>query len=278
MRVVGLFSLAFFLVAGLTAGCGSALPGATSPQGLATPSVQPTALEPSAGATPAGSTVPTTRPTRSSPEPSPASLELEVVQSQIWADYQGNARANVLFSNPYDFPVQVKTGSHANLYNAAGDLLKSGHLYFLDGVSGGTGFITPGDTVAANSCFTCEQALLAEPWATITFVTYIQDATEQWDYSTDVEASAIDITYDEDSPIFWAEGKLTNTSGATLDRISIRILAFVDGTLIGAAAIFEDSVGPGVTVDFSGYGLGENPPGDSSANADYEISTIGVNF
>ena len=41
----------------------------------------------------------------SSPTPTTAPLQLEILQSQVWTDRDGNVRVNVLAHNPYDFPV-----------------------------------------------------------------------------------------------------------------------------------------------------------------------------
>jgi len=42
-------------------------------------------------------------------------------------------------------------------------------LYFLDGISGGNGFLLPGETIAANACFTCEKTPLTEAWDSLEF-------------------------------------------------------------------------------------------------------------
>ncbi|HET7144985.1 MAG TPA: FxLYD domain-containing protein [Anaerolineales bacterium] len=211
----------------------------------------------------------------SSPVPTTAKLQLEVVQSQTWTDYQGNARVNVLLRNPYDFPVALSYGGHATLKNSAGKLMKDGGLYFLDGISGGGGFILPGETIAANSCFTCEAALLTEEWASVEFEAGIVDATGKWDYSTKVEAAIGDVTFDGDSPIFWASGTVKNNSDSILDRISVRVIVFDQvGNLVGAAEVSAWDVGPGATANFNGYGIGETPDGPVK----YEVTAVGVNY
>jgi len=211
----------------------------------------------------------------SSPLPTTAKLQLEVVQSQTWTDYQGNARVNVLLRNPYDFPVALSFGGHATLKNSAGKLMKDGGLYFLDGISGGNGFILPGETIAANSCFTCEAALLTEEWASVEFEAVIEDATGKWDYSTEVEATIGDVSFEGDSPIFWANGIVKNNSDSALDRISVRVFVFdQEGNLVGAVEVSAWDVGPGATANFNGYGIGETPDGPVK----YEVSVLGVNY
>src|SRR5215204_490417 len=76
--------------------CGSSMPTETAPQVQTNTSVE-TVVE--------TATAPPTKIPVASPSPTTAPLQLEVVQSQTWTDNQGNARVNVLFRNPYDFPV-----------------------------------------------------------------------------------------------------------------------------------------------------------------------------
>lgn len=84
-------------------------------------------------------------------------LQLEIIQFQAWTDRDGNVRVNALMRNPYDFPVAPT--ARARLVNGAGESIRDQDLYFLDGISGGNGFFLPGETVAANVCFTCERTL-----------------------------------------------------------------------------------------------------------------------
>jgi len=209
------------------------------------------------------------------PSPTTERLQLEVVQSQVWTDYQGNARVNVLFRNPYDFPVSPILKAHATLLNSAGEFMRDGGFYFLDGISGGNGFFLPRETIAANACFTCEEALLTEEWASVKFVASIEDATERWKYSTEVEASAVNVSFDGDSPIFDVTGTVTNNSGLMLQRISVRIFVFdQDGNLVGAAESSAWDVGAGASVSFDGYGIGQVPDGPVT----YEVTALGVNY
>src|SRR6185369_5430200 len=146
--------------------------------------------------------------------PSPARLQLEMVQFQAWTDNQGNARVNVLFRNPYDFPVRLDSSGHAALRNSADKFMRQANLYFWDGISGGTGFLLPGETAAANGCFTCEENLLTEAWAAVVFQTSIQDATGGLNYSTEVEANVPSVSFNGDSPIFDLNGTVKNNSDA----------------------------------------------------------------
>src|SRR5258705_7016622 len=194
--------------------------------------------------------------------PSPERLQLEMVQFQAWTDYQGNARVNVLFRNPYDFPVGLDSSGHAALRNSADKFMRQANLYFWDGISGGTGFLLPGETVAANGCFTCEENLLTEAWASAVFQTSIQDATGGLNYSTEVEANVPSVSFSGDSPIFDINGTVKNNSAAALSRISARVIVFdQDGKLVGAGQAFAENVGPGATASARGYGMGQAPAG-----------------
>ena len=245
--------------------------------GSSTPTEAATQVQANTTAEPSVETATATRtafPT-SSPAPTIAQLQLEVVQSQTRTDYQGNARTNVLFRNPYDFPVALGFNPRATLVNSAGEFMRDGGLYFLDGISGGTGFILPGETIAANACFTCEEALLTEAWASVKFVTRIEDATGKWNYSTDVEASGVNVSFDGDSPIFDVSGTVKNNSGSALDRISVRVIVLDQGgNLVGAAEVSAYDVAAGATVSFNGYGIGQTPDGPVT----YEVTALGVTY
>jgi hypothetical protein len=210
-----------------------------------------------------------------SPTPTAAPLQLEIVQSQVWTDYQGNARANVLLRNPYDFPVSSTSGSGVTMLNSAGEIIQGTKLYFLDGISGGSGFILPGETIAANACFTCEKTLLTEEWASIKFAIIAKDATELWNYSTEVEASSVNVSFAGDSPTFDITGTVKNNSDSSLQRISVRVIVFdQDGNLVGAGEVSAWNVGAGATANLNGYGIGQTPDGPVT----YEITALGVNY
>lgn len=207
--------------------------------------------------------------------PTPARLQLEVIQSQVWTDYQGNARVNVLLRNPYNFPVAPGFAARATLYNSAGQSIRDGSLYFLDGISGGGGFLLPGETIAANACFTCEEALLTEEWVSVEFVINIVDATGSMDSSTEVEATVGNVSFNGDNPIFDVSGTVKNKSGTALDRISVRIFVYdQEGNLVGAAEASAWDVGAGASASFSGYGIGQTPDGPFT----YEITALGVSY
>jgi hypothetical protein len=211
-----------------------------------------------------------------SPLPKPAQPQLEIVQSQAWTDRDGNVRANVLMRNPYDFPVAPAFGAGASLLNSTGDVVKSDGLYYLDGISGGGGFVLPGETIAANACFNCEQAPLTdEEWESVKFTSYVEDATGAWEYSTEVEATIGEVSFEGDSPIFWITGTVKNNSDSVLGRISFRLFVFdQDGNLVGAGETSAWDVAPGATADISGYGIGQTPDGPVK----YEVTALGVNY
>lgn len=258
----------------------TAAPAAVAPTGSS--GTQPPTLALTTAASEAPSSTPTASPsptlTRTpapSPTPTTPPLQLEILASQVWTDYQGNARANVLLRNPYDFPVAPYGYIYANAMSAAGERLDSGSLYFLDGISGGWGFFLPGETIAANVCFTCEEAILADTEITAEFVLRIEDATGRWNVSTEVEAAITSVDFDGDSPIFWVSGTATNNSAAFLDSISVRTFVFgEDGSLIGASEVSAWDIPAGATVAVSGYGIGQTPAGSFT----YEVTALGVDY
>jgi hypothetical protein len=202
-------------------------------------------------------------------------LRLEVVQFQAWADRDGNVRVNVLMRNPYDFPIAPAAGVRVRLLNGAGESIRDQDLYFLDGISGGNGFLLPGEMVAANVCFTCERAPLKEEWKSVEFVLNAEDASEKWNYSTEVEVTVGDVSFDGDSPTFWINGTVKNNSDKTLGRIAARVFVFDQaGKLVGAAEASAWDVAPGASVSFNGYGIGQAPDGSFT----YESNALGVNY
>jgi hypothetical protein len=256
-------------------------PGATATIEVGPQAVTETALPALTATVPSPPTptlpaIPTfTRTAAPSPTPTNAPLRLEVVKSQAWTDSDGNARANVLLRNPYEFPVAPSGLANAQAIGNDGELLKTGGLYFLDGISGGNGYFLPGETIAATVCFTCEKAIFPDPAFTVEFLIPIADATGQWNFSTEVEAGAMTVTFEADSPIFWVSGSVTNNSGEMLQRISVRVFVFDEtGALIGAAETSAWDVGPGATAVVDGYGIGQTLAGTFT----YEITALGVNY
>ncbi len=214
-----------------------------------------------------------TLPPAVSPSATAAGLEFEIIELQSWADRDGNVRVNLLARNPYDFPVAPL--AHASLLNAAGESIRGANFYFLDGISGGNGFFLPGETIAANACFTCEKAPLTEEWASVEVKSDLEDASESWQYVTEVEAIVTDVSFDGDSAIFWITGNVKNNSDAALDRISARVFVYDQaGNFIGAAEASGWDVAPGASVSFNGYGIGQAPEGPVT----YETSALGVNY
>jgi hypothetical protein len=208
------------------------------------------------------------------PSPTAEKLQLEVVQIQAWTDLDGHVRTNVLVRNPYTFAVRPRFGGRANLLNSAGELIRDRDLYFLDGISGGAGFLLPGETIAANACFTCESTPLEQTWSAVEFSSSIEEATGQWEYSTEVEATA-SVSFSGDSPIFDVAGTVTNKSDHALQRISVRVFVFdQQGNLVGAAEASAWEVPAGATVGLSGYGIGQAPEGE----VDTEVNALGVNY
>jgi hypothetical protein len=267
------------LACSVLAPAGAATPPAATPTALASqaPSAEPVTA--TLAASPVDSPVPSTatrQPTEAAtPTATAAPLQLEIVQSQAWTDDLGLVRVNVLLRNPYDFPVAPAAASGVSVLNAAGKHIRSSDLYFFDGISGGAGFLLPGETVAANACFTCETSPLPEQWASVEFVTTVVDATDEWHYSTEVEPTLGPVDFDAGSPIFWASGKVKNNTEAALSRISVRVFVFDEaGKLVGAAEASAWEVGPGAVADFKGYGFGQAPSGPVT----YQVTALGVTY
>jgi hypothetical protein len=278
---------AFLLVAGASLACSLLTPAAAVPTLVASPravpSTQPSApasaapkvssaappsASPAATVTFAGTALPQTLDT-----PTAAPLQLELVQSQVWSDSDGNVRANLLLRNPYKFPVAPTFRASAILYNSAGKLIRNGDLLLLDGITGGTGFLLPGETIAANACFTCESIPLPELWASIKFNAAMADATGRWKYSTDVAASNVKVSFSGNSPIFDVTGTVKNSGTLALSRVALRVNVFgPQGQLVGAAEASADNVGPGASASIRGYGIGQATPGTLK----YDISALGV--
>jgi len=143
------------------------------------------------------------------PSPTLVQLRLEIVQSRAWTD---RVRTNVLMRNPFDFPFTSTFREGAKILNSAETLIHSHNLIFLDGISGGNSFFLPGETIAATSYFICETTLLPEAWYSVDFLLTVQDATGLWNYSTDVEANNINVSFDGNSPIFDVSGTVQNNS------------------------------------------------------------------
>jgi hypothetical protein len=252
--------------------CGPSAPTEAIPQVEAEASTAP-AVE-TATVTPAPTATPTAIPVAAS-TPTTAKLKLEIVQSQTWTDRDGNVRVNVLVRNPYDFPVAPAARARANLLNGAGQFMRDQALYFLDGISGGNGFLLPGETVAANACFTCERTPLTEEWSSVEILSSIEDASGSWDYSTEVEATVGNVSFDGDSPIFWITGTVKNNSDSMLNRIFARVVVFdQEGNLVGAAEASAWDVGPGAAANIDGYGIGKAPDGP----VNYEVTALGVKY
>jgi hypothetical protein len=230
MKSRGGFAMMILVISLAVLACGASAPAEAVAQ------VQLNTMTPSPEAATATPPAVPTEILLPSPSPTTAQLRLEIVKSQAWADRDGNVRVNFLLRNPYDFPIAPEFGASANLVNSAGQSVRAQELYFLDGISGGSGFILPGETIAANACFTCEKTPLTEEWSSVEIASGIEDATGIWNYSTDVGVKVGDVSFDSDSSIFWVKGKVKNNSDKTLSRISARVFVYdEEGNLVGAA-------------------------------------------
>jgi hypothetical protein len=262
--------IVLFLISFVVTACGSPAPTEAAP-----PVETPASTEPSFET---ATVIPTSTSTAipvSSPTSTTAPLQLEIVQSQIWTDRDGHVRANVLLHNPYDFPVKPVARARVSLLDRGGEFIRDDALYFLDGISGGHGFILPGETIAANACFTCEREPLTEEWDSVNFRLNVEDATASWDYSTEVEVDVGSVSFAGDSPIFDVSGTVKNNSDSMLSRISARVFVFnEEGKLVGAAEASAWDVGPGANASFSGYGIGQAPEGPVT----YEVTVLGVKY
>jgi len=275
MKNVSIFASVFIFMSLAILACGLFTPAATSvPQVQSVVSTEPGAtpgIEPTAETAIATLTsIPVPAPT-----PTTAKLQLEIVQSQAWTDRDGNTRVNVLVHNPYDFPVAPAFRARANLKNSAGKFMRTQELYFLDGISGGNGFILPGETIAANACFTCEKTPLTEKWGSVDFESVIEDASGRWNFYTQVEATLSSVSFEGDSPIFWVSGTVKNNTKEKLNRISARVFVFDQkGNLIGAAEASAWDVSPGASASFKSYGIGKSPAGAVKS----EVTALGVKY
>jgi hypothetical protein len=121
MKNLPSFGIVLLLISLAVLACGSSAPTEAVPQVEANASTEPNVE--TATVTSTASPVPP-------PTPTTAKLQLEIVQSQAWADRDGNVRVNVLMRNPYDFPVAPGFGGHASLLNKAGEFMRAQDLYF----------------------------------------------------------------------------------------------------------------------------------------------------
>lgn len=270
MKNASVCVLVLIVVSFMVISCSSPAPTTSAPEieseATAEPSAEPIieTAAPTQTAIPVPSPTPTTHP-----------LQLEVIQSQVWTDRDGNTRVNVLLHNPYDFPVAPTFRANAELVNAAGQITELQELYFLDGISGGNGFFLPGETVPANACFNCEEAPITEEWTSVQFESVIEDATDKWNYYTDVEATVTGVSFDGDNPLFQVSGTVKNNTDSVLQRISARVVVFdQQGNLVGTAEVSSWDVAPGATVNFSGMGIGLAPEGSVT----YEVTALGVKY
>ena len=256
----------------------SAQPSAAPTGAVVAPTTTAAATKAATAATAIPATAIPASPIPASPipaTPTTAPLQLQVVQSQIWTDPDGNVRANFLLRNPYAFPVAPTFRASASLDNSAGKLIRNTNVYFLDGISGGTGFVLPGETVAANVCFTCETTPLPEAWSSVVFEAALADATGQWHYSTQVAGSVPGVSFSGSSPIFDISGTAKNNGPTAMDRIAVRVFVFDQkGKLVGAGVAFSDMVAPGAAVSVRGYGLGQRPAGAIT----YQVTALGVSY
>lgn len=272
MKAAGTIAMLSLSLSLAVSACRLSAPPQADPQ-LPTAAMPAPGLETAPAEGPATAAAPVATTASSVPE----QPRLEVVQTQAWTDRDGQVRVNVLLRNPYDYPVQLRFGARANLLNEAGEFMRGDALYSLDGISGGTGFILPGETIAANGCYTCENTPLPAAWSSVEAVSLsdFKDATGLWNTSTDVEASIGNVVFNGDSPIFDVSGTVKNNGDSLLDRISVRLFLYDQaGDLVGAAEASAWDVGPGATVSFDGYGIGEAPDGPF----EYELTVLGVSY
>jgi hypothetical protein len=276
MKNVFRFALVLLLMSVTVSACGVSAPTMVTPQAgagaITEPGVETATLPPTL--------IPTSLPTSTTipvfvPTPTNAQLKLEIVQSQAWTDRDGNVRVNVLVRNPYDFPIEPQWGVLANLLNNAGRIMRTENLYFLDGISGGNGFLLPGATIAADACFTCEKAPLTEAWASVEFDSTVINFTPDYVYSTEVEATVSNVSFNGDNPIFSVTGTVKNKSNKVITYIYACISVFDQkGNLVGTAQGYASKVGPGASANFIGTGIGQAPTGPVKST----VTALGVNY
>lgn len=256
----------FFCVSLATLACGSSTPTETVQQPDTATNTQIVVETPTL--------IPTEIPIASA-TPTISRLQLEVVQYQSWVDKFGNLRVNVLFRNTNDYPVQPSRNGNVSVFDKDGRLLRNKSLYFLDGISGGLGFLLPGETVAANGCFTCEELPLKGEPDSFNFEVLVEDATNSVNYFTDVEATIGNVSFEADSPLFFFSGTVKNNTDQILQNIAARLVVFdPQGNLVGVGTASAYDIGPGGSGSFDGTGFGSPPDGPVK----YEVSALGVNY
>lgn len=251
MRAARKFAVALVSISLISSACSAP---ATTP---ATDTIRPT-LAPSPS--PAATATATASPTAPAANP-----QLEVVEWHRWSPAAAfeadvpNTYVEVLVHNPYDYAVNVYE-PFVQLLNAGEVVHQTRDIDLYLYADAGWNLILPGESVPGRICACASFGVMQVP---------------EWDslaISADLEqADAIPYTVDLDidsgafrpggEGVFFAEGRVTNSSGQALKVILLRVIVrdagghFVGSGLIGVIGDFIDgryeSLGPGSVREFS---------------------------
>ncbi|MCC6299249.1 MAG: hypothetical protein IT314_08115 [Anaerolineales bacterium] len=271
------FAVAFLVFAIALAGC-SPQASATSP---VPPTVAPTdAVPPTETFTPA--------PTVSlgpSFTPSPAILDLEILE---WSEFpyanpadpsNTDTHVEALIRNPNDFPVRVDTSSdELRFVNSAGDVVyanPSSSFHIWEGY-----WMLPGETAALSACVCfMSSGLEKQEWQTLELSASLSPTDVV--YTLDVEVTMGEMLPHPEVVTLGAQVTLTNTSDQALESIPIRVLAWdTSGRYVGVAtsgtsvASFtkDIKIQPGDTAS----GLHANDINYYDGPMTYEVYAVGI--
>lgn len=186
--------------------------------------------------TSAAPTVEGTAPTAAPLTPTPAVLDLEILEWSEWpyahpADPSNtDTHVEVLIRNPNDFPVRVDTGAdELRFLNAAGEVVftnPSSFFYIWQG-----SWMLPGETAALSACVCFQTSgMEKQEWESLELIAPLEVATDVA-YTLDVE-----VTLGEVINLNEMETTLTNTSDQALESIPHRVLARdASGRYVGVA-------------------------------------------
>ena len=209
MKNVRTFATVLFLFVLVVTACSAPEAIATEPGAeTSTPAAVATETQaPSATAIPEPSLTPT-----------PAILQLEVVEWARWEDVPGYTNVEVLLRNPNDFPVRVKK-TDVSVINGAGEIvLTTEDVEYYLWADEGWGLILPGETVPATiHVYPANTGDVVPEWKTFRLDFDLEEATPI-PYTLDLKVSlgkfGNSLDYDYGAPL-----DITNTSGQTLTRV-----------------------------------------------------------
>jgi hypothetical protein len=251
-----------------------------APNASAVPTVERTT--PAAGPTVESSTQRNT-PTAAPLTPTPAVLDLEILEWSEWpyahpADPSNtDTHVEVLIRNPNDFPVRVLSGANElRFMNAAGEVVftnPSSLFYIWQG-----SWMLPGETAALSACVCFQTSgMEKQEWESLALIAPLEVATDLV-YTLDVE-----VTLGEIINLNEMETTLANTGDRPLESIPYRVLArdasgrYVGVAFAGNAVVSfgrAASIQPGDTAQ--GLNVIELDYVDMRVPLTYEVAAIGI--